>query len=215
MATVLLAIIAGVTLVATPSAHAAPQSGFPDPVAIPQRNPADFTTLIAYSFGNRIPAGADAARTVGEPGPVNEKLAAAVMRTRADRDIPVYAQTEIAQVLTERYGLADVVEIPPDRKADGTLVYLSTDGVAAKVKALRGASAISDTVGIIAFADHQWRSVYTTRANGLAAYAPAGITMPATYDPQSGQAWTRSRAAYLPTDYAARLALLPRLITTR
>ena len=64
----------------------------------------------------------------------------------------------------------------------------------------------------MAFSDHLWRAVYTTRANGLDAYAPAEIAMPSTYDPQSGQDWTRSRAAYLPRDYAARLALVPRLV---
>ena len=198
-------------VVSEPAAHAE----VPDPVAIPTRSADRFTALIAYSFGNRIPAGVDAKRQVGQPGPVNEALAAAVVKARGSRSIPVYAQTEIAEVLAQRYHLPGVVEIPPDRNPDGTLKYLSTDGVAAKVASLRGSAARSDIVGVIAFADHQWRAVYTTRVNGLDAYAPAGVAMPATYDTRSGQSWTRSRVAYLPTDYAARIALLPRLIGAR
>lgn len=193
-------------------AHASPPQRGIDPVHTPTRAATDFTVVIAYSFGNRIPAGVDPTRTVGEPGPVNEALAEAAVRTRGNRAIPIYAQTEIARVLTSKYHATGVVEIPPDRKPDGTLVYLSTDGVAAKVAALRGRSAHTDVAGVVAFSDHLWRAVYTTRANGLDAYAPADIAMPSTYDPQSGQDWTRNRAAYLPRDYAARLALVPRLV---
>ena len=208
---VALVLAAGLSLAAP--AHSAPpaQRGI-DPVHTPTRAATDFTFLIAYSFGNRIPSGVDPTRTVGEPGPVNEALADAAVRTRGARTIPIYAQTEIARVLTSKYHATGVVEIPPDRKPDGTLVYLSTDGVAAKVAALRGRSAHTDVAGVVAFSDHLWRAVYTTRANGLDAYAPADIAMPSTYDPQSGQDWTRSRAAYLPRDYAARVALVPRLV---
>ncbi|MQY36501.1 hypothetical protein SRB17_45030 [Streptomyces sp. RB17] len=38
----------------------------------------------------------------------------------------------------------------------------------------------------------------------MAAYAPRGITMPGTYDPESGQAWTRRRDLYLVHGMAAR-----------
>ncbi len=207
--TIALALMA--SLVAFAPAHASPQRGV-DPVHTPTRAAGDFSLLIAYSFGNRIAPGVDPTRTVGEPGPVNEALAETAIRTRGNRAIPIYAQTEIARVLHAKFHAAGVVEIPPNRKPDGTLVYLSTDGVAAKVAQLRGPSARVDVAGIIAFSDHLWRAVYTTRANGLDAYAPAGIAMPSTYDGLSGQDWTRSRAAYLPRDYAARLALLPRLL---
>ncbi|MGW2664097.1 hypothetical protein ACWCW7_24310 [Nocardia tengchongensis] len=166
------------------------------------------TMILAYSFGNRIPVGVDPARTIGDPGPVNEALAAAVMATRGDRSIPVYAQTEIAVVLKSRYGLTDVVSIDPDRAADGTLVYLSTDGVAAKVAELRGASVSTDSVAVVAFKDHLWRATATTAKHGFKAFAPAGVTMPKDYDPQSGQIWTTSPLLYLPTDLLGRLALL-------
>ncbi|WP_244976059.1 hypothetical protein [Nocardia huaxiensis] len=171
--------------------------------------PADSATLIvAYSFGNRIPAGLDSTREVGEPGPVNEELAAAVVAARGDRAVPVYAQTEIAEVLRSRYGLTDVVSIDPDRAADGTLVYLSTDGVAAKVAELRGAALTSDRAAVVAFQDHLWRATRTTAKRGFEAFAPAGVTMPSVYDPESGQPWTTSPVLYLPTDFAGRLALL-------
>lgn len=176
---------------------------------VPTASPASATLIVAYSFGNRIPAGVDPARTVGEPGPVNEELAAAVMATRGDRAVPIYAQTEIAVVLKARYGLTDVVSIDPDRAADGTLVYLSTDGVAAKIAELRGASAPRDSVAVVAFQDHLWRATATTAKHGFAAaFAPAGVTMPSTYDPQSGQLWTTSPLLYIPTDLLGRLALL-------
>ncbi|WP_232852006.1 hypothetical protein [Nocardia acididurans] len=192
------------TAVADPPAAPAPVDLWTVPTA-----PADSASLIvAYSFGNRIPAGVDATRVIGEPGPVNEALAAAVIAARGDRTVPVYAQTEIAEVLRTRYGLTDVVSIDPERNADGTLVYLSTDGVAAKVAELRGAAAASDTAAVVAFRDHLWRATRTTAKRGFQAFAPAGVTMPGEYDPQSGQLWTTSPVLYLPTDYAGRLALL-------
>ncbi|TJZ79444.1 hypothetical protein FCG67_07365 [Rhodococcus oryzae] len=171
--------------------------------------PADqFTLIVAFSFGNRMPAGADPERTEGEPGPVNEALADTVVAARGDRDIPVYAQTPIADVLRTKHGMDDVVAIAADVRPDGTLAYLSTDGAAAKVAALRGASQATDVAGVVAFGDHQWRATRTAEANGFRTYAPLGISMPGQYDPQSGQAWTRSPGVYLPTDYAARIPLL-------
>ncbi|MFE3022544.1 hypothetical protein [Nocardia tengchongensis] len=183
-------------------------SGSSDLWPVPTAPADQFTFLMAYSFGNRIPAGADPARTEGDPGPVNEALAAAVVAARGTRTIPVYAQTVIADVLRTRYGMTDVIPIEADRQPDGTLTYLSTDGAAKKVAALRGPSHDTDTVGVIAFKDHLWRATYTTRANGFHAYAPAGITMPSQYDPQSSQPWTTSAPVYLPVDLAGRIPLL-------
>lgn len=175
---------------------------------VPTAPASSATLILAYSFGNRMPAGADPDRTIGEPGPVNEELAAAVMAARGDRSTPVYAQTEIAQVLRTRYGLTDVVAIDPVRDADGKLIYLSTDGVAAKVAELRGGAAATDRVAVVAFQDHLWRATATTAKRGFTAFAPEGVTMPSTYDPQSGQLWTTSALLYLPTDLLGRLALL-------
>ncbi|MBF6213027.1 hypothetical protein IU433_26930 [Nocardia puris] len=176
----------------------------------PAKPSSEFDFLLAFSFGNRIPEGVDPQRTVGAPGPVNEALAAAVVATRNGRDIPVYAQTEIAEVLRGEYALPDVVSIDPDRADDGTLVYLSTDGVAARAAELRGDT--DGIAGVIAFHDHLWRAVHTTRTRGLTAFAPEDVPMPTEYDPLSGQPWTTSRERYLPTDYAGRIPLLPGLL---
>lgn len=207
-----LSVIAAFAI-AQPAAAAPRQSPPQDLWTVPTRPASDFTILVAYSFGNRIPAGVDPTRTVGQPGPVNEALADAIVATRGTRTVPIYAQTEIASVLRGKYGLTDVIEIGPDQAPDGTLVYLSTDGVAKKVASLRGPRAGDDVVGVIAFSDHQWRSVYTTVAAGFHAYGPGGMAMPATYDPLSGQDWTRSRESYLPRDIAGRVALLPQLVS--
>ncbi|MCZ4555093.1 hypothetical protein ABIC28_003094 [Rhodococcus sp. PvR044] len=183
-------------------------TGSGDMWAVPTLPADQLTLIIAFSFGNRMPAGADPARTEGEPGPVNEALADTVVAARGDRDIPVYAQTPIADVLRTKYDMDDVVAIAADVRPDGTLAYLSTDGAAAKVAALRGASQATDLAGVVAFGDHQWRATRTAEANGFRAYAPLGISMPTQYDPESGQVWTRSREVYLPTDYAGRIPLL-------
>ncbi|APE34031.1 hypothetical protein BOX37_08645 [Nocardia mangyaensis] len=210
----LVAVVAALSfpLLATSPALAAPPIEEPAALwTVPTAETREFSVLIAFSFGNRIPEGVDPQRTVGDPGPVNEALAAATVAARAGRDIPVYAQTEIATVLRSEYGLRDVVSIDPTRAADGTLVYLSTDGVAAEVAALRGPAASEDVAGVVAFQDHLWRAVYTSRARGVTAFAPREVPMPSEYDPQSGQPWTTSRERYLPTDYAGRVPVLARL----
>ncbi|MGX1809546.1 hypothetical protein ACWIGI_27815 [Nocardia sp. NPDC055321] len=196
------------TMAVAGSVHAAPPAAAADPWTVPAAPAETASIIVAYSFGNRIPAGADPARTVGEPGPVNTELAAAVVAARGGRGVPIYAQTEIAEVLRTAYGLTDVVVIDPDRAADGTLVYLSTDGVAAKIAELRGGAVAGERAAVVAFADHLWRATRTTAAHGFDAFAPAGVAMPNRYDPQSGQLWTTSPLLYLPTDFAGRLALL-------
>lgn len=187
------------------------QSSGLDLVNPPTRPSADFGALVAYSFGYRVENDDDPARGIVTPGPVNEALAEAVVRVRGDRQIPVYAQFEIAEVLASVHGLTDVTPIYPIKNPDGTVTYLSTDGVAGQVSRSQGATTRDGLVGVIAFRDHLWRSTYTSRVNGLRAYAPGDVPMPSTYDPQSGQEWTRSRDAYLPRDYAARLSLIPLL----
>jgi hypothetical protein len=47
--------------------------------------------------------------------------------------------------------------------------------------------------------------VATARRFGFDAYAPAGMAMPAVYDPMSGQPWCRSRAVYLLHDMMIRV----------
>ena len=52
--------------------------------------------------------------------------------------------------------------------------------------------------------DHAPRAVLTAIAAGLDAAVPEGIRLPADYDPESGQPWTRSREAFVPVDLMAR-----------
>ncbi|MEZ5088430.1 MAG: hypothetical protein R2719_01220 [Micropruina sp.] len=96
--------------------------------------------LLAFAFGNRPPAnGGDPTRVLPEPGPMNEDLADTVMKVlkRAGRKLPVYAQWEIARHLNAKHGFTGVVSIEPVFAPDGTITYLSTDGVIAQVAELR------------------------------------------------------------------------------
>jgi hypothetical protein len=164
--------------------------------------------IIAYGFGNRRPAGGgDPNRVLYEPGPVNEALADTVAKLRAGRNLPVYAQWEIARFLESKYHMSGVTSIEPVISADGTIVYLSTDGVAAQVKELRAAQP-AGIAGIVGFRDHIKRCVQTTQDRGMDAFAPQGMDMPGTYDPQSGQPWTRRRDLYLVHDMYAQMAVL-------
>ena len=177
---------------------------------------ADIDFIVAYSFGDRAPAGGgDPTKVLYEPGPVNEALAATVAQVRARRNVPVYAQWEIASFLTSTYNMSDVTAINPVIAADGTITYLSTFGVAQQVAAdRRQLPGGIGTAGVIGFRDHVKRCVETTRLAGMpAAYAPAGFDMPDTYDPQSGQTWTRRRDLYLVHDMSAQWQMLePQLL---
>ncbi|MGW9415242.1 hypothetical protein [Arthrobacter cupressi] len=162
--------------------------------------------MVAYAFGNRAPAGGgDPAKVLYEPGPVNEALADTIAAIRKQKDVPVFAQWEIARFLESKYGMDRVTSIEPVIAADGTITYLSTDGVAAQVVALRGTSG---TAGVVGFRDHVKRCVQTTRDRGMLAFAPAGVEMPGDYDAESGQPWTRRRDLYLLHDMYAQFAVL-------
>lgn len=172
--------------------------------------------LVAYGFGNR-PAvgGGDPTKVLPEPGPVNEELADTVARIRRRRRIPVYAQWEIARFLKDKHQMKDVTSIEPVIEPDGTITYLSTDGVAAQVaEARRHLPGGIGTAGVIGFRDHVKRCVQTTRDRGITAYAPRGFDMPDTYDPQSGQPWTRRRDLYLVHDMAAQWQVLRQKMIT-
>ena len=166
--------------------------------------------IVAYAFGNRLPAGGgDPAKVLADPGPTNEALADAVAAVLARRQVHVYAQWEIARWLKSKYGISNLTSVEPVIAADGTITYLSTDGVAAQVLAARAKLPGGiGTAAVVGFRDHIKRCVQTTRDRGMAAFAPAGIPMPGTYDPQSGQPWTRRRDLYLVHDMYAQWATL-------
>jgi hypothetical protein len=172
----------------------------------PQTAVENIDYLVAYAFGNRAPAGGgDPAKVLYEPGPVNEALADTIAAIRKQKDVPVFAQWEIARFLESKYGMDRVTSIEPVIAADGTITYLSTDGVAAQVVDLRGTSG---TAGVVGFRDHVKRCVQTTRDRGMNAFGPAGVEMPGDYDLQSGQPWTRRRDLYLLHDMYAQMAVL-------
>ncbi len=157
-------------------------------------------SLIVYSFGNRVDAAG-----VTTAGPTNEELAKAVQAFVKRHPMPVYAQHEVAQFLH----LPEVHSIDETVGPDGKVVYLSTAGVAAAAyndAAVRGKDL--GTVGVVCFADHAGRCLLTTqKVFGVKGVGiPKGITLPSTYDPQSGQSWTRDRKTYLQTDLLGRLA---------
>ncbi len=171
----------------------------------PPTAPADsITAIVAFSFGNRV--GADGTTTAG---PTNEALADTIVAFVAAHPVPVYAQWEIADILTTR-GVPDVSSIGQVIAADGATTYLSTAGVAAQIVSIAQTSGKPlGTVGIVAFADHAVRCILTAQKAGMpTAVVPAGVVLPTTYDPQSGQSWTRDRSSYLAIDLIGRLATL-------
>ena len=172
---------------------------------LPERQPAKvFDSVVVYAFGYRDRA--DASR---DPGPVNEALAASTRALlKKHPDVPVYAQTEIAEILAAA-GVPGVTSIDPVVGPDGQTVYLSTAGVVAQAKDKAAAAGVDlGTVAVVAFGDHLGRSLLTTEAAGLDAGVAKGVRLPTAYDPQSAQPWTRDRRTYLGTDLVARVATL-------
>ncbi len=99
-----------------------------------------------------------------------------------------------------------VTPIYPRRDARGEPVYLGTAMVATEIAARLGPPDTIGPIGVVAFADHQQRAVMAAQRLGFDARAPAGLPMPNQYDPQSGQAWCRSRLGYLLHDIMLRVA---------
>lgn len=172
--------------------------------------------IVAYSFGNRpnsssgnTPANGGVQVALPDPGPTNEMLADTVYAVYRQNPVKVYAQWEIARFLKSKYNLSNLTSIEPIINPDGSVTYLSTDGVAAAVVKLEGGNAANmGIVGVVGFRDHVKRCVVTSRGRGMNAYAPAGIPMPGVYDLLSGQAWTRRRDIYLIHDMLAQMAVV-------
>lgn len=169
--------------------------------------------IVAYAFGNRPNGtgsgdGTDPAMRPA-PGPMNEALADVAYELYGKTTAPIYAQWEIAHVLKAKYKVSDLISIEPVTAADGSIRYLSTDGVAQAIVAHEGNDAAAlGVVAVIAHRDHAKRCVQTSRARGMDAYVPEGVALPDEYDAQSGQPWTRRREVYLIHDMLAQLAVL-------
>ena len=159
----------------------------------PRVEPHRVTSIIAFAFGNRIDEGHVS------PGPVNGALARTVESVVREHQVPVFAQWEINDLLT-----VPCRSIHPERGGNGEETYLSTEGVA--LAAIRlGMSPYG--AGVVAFSDHAMRCVMTCRKHGTDAAVPDGVVLPASYDVQSGQPWTRERPAYVAIDLLGRQAL--------
>lgn len=163
------------------------------------RPAAEFDTIIAYAFGNRLTGGEPA------PGPVNAALARAVAALNAVKPMRVFVQWEIGRCLAGMPAMRDVTSIEPVTGADGAVEYLSTDGVAQDIlRRVGGDAGALGRVAVIAHRDHAKRCVEISRRVGMDASIAEEIDLPVDYDPLSGQAWTRGREAYLAHDLAAR-----------
>lgn len=178
---------------------------------------ADIDSLWIFAYGYRFTAeavaqGVDTSGGVPpmealEPGPTNEALARAAAAFVAEHPVPIIAQREVVRALAE-LGVTDAISVDADVAADGTITYLSTAGAVAK--GLRLAAEAGVTVGhagVLCFAEHAVRCLMTARAAGMTADVPAGVELPATYDPESGQPWTRNREAWIPVDLLGRTAI--------
>lgn len=146
--------------------------------------------LVVFAFGNRVLPNGELA-----PGPVNEELAAQADAWQAATGLPVIAQWEVADAMQTTTTRVGVVE-----RADGSVEYLSTAGVADQVFGLTDAR----NVVVLAMADHAVRCCRTLERVGFSAGIPTGVELPSVYDPESGQPWTRDRASYLAIDILAR-----------
>lgn len=171
------------------------------------------TSILAFSFGNRangksgnsvLPHEQEA---LADPGPINEQLADAVYELYSQQPVPIYAQWEIARFLESKYQLANVVSIEPKFTSARKIEYLSTLGVVQQAVVIAQGAATLGTCAVIAHHDHVRRCVMTAQSCGVYAFKAEGITLPTDYDPKSGQVWTRSRARYVPLDFAARLQM--------
>ena len=149
-------------------------------------------SIIAFAFGNRI---SDNGNRL--PGSMNEALARLTLETYRKTGAPVYAQWEIAEVIGDLIPSHHLTPIYPKRTDTGDIIYLSTRGVAEDIVRIAGTTEKLGKAVVIAFNEHSLRSVRTARAVGINAYAPEAVTLPSSYDKQSGQPWTRTKRNYV------------------
>ncbi|WP_305844579.1 hypothetical protein [Photobacterium leiognathi] len=156
-------------------------------------------SILAYSFGNRVLENGNQI-----PGKMNEDLADTVVEIYKKIEKPVYAQWEIAQAIGNRIPAKQLHSINPHIAPDGSLTYLSTNGVATDAVKMSG-GVMGKTV-VVGFYEHGLRTITTSRRMGIDAYAPANIDLPHDYDPQSGQAWTRDQQTFVMHEISNRAA---------
>ncbi|MBN3791157.1 hypothetical protein [Burkholderia sp. Ac-20353] len=180
--------------------------------------------IVAYSFGNRPNAASGNTSSTGvnqaalpDPGPVNEALADAVYRIYQLKPVRVFAQWEIARFLLSKYqmGSSVLTSIEPVIASDGTIVYLSTAGVAGAALARAGGAAAMGNVSVVAHRDHVKRCIEISQLVGMKAFGAKEVPLPTLYDPQSGQPWTRNRSLYLVHDMYSQMIMKSTILTSQ
>ncbi|MGF6632897.1 hypothetical protein [Paraburkholderia sp. MM6662-R1] len=168
-------------------------------------------TIIAYSFGDRPAAAGSSQSQLPQPGPINEAIADAVYQLYQSKPVMVYAQWEVASVLTSKYQMnsTNLQSVkPPTVASNGTISYPALDDVAAAVIALSGTASALGTVAVVTHRDQAKRAIQTSRARSMNAYAALGLTLPVNYDSQASQPANRRRDLYLLSDMANQFATL-------
>ncbi|MFM0401701.1 hypothetical protein [Paraburkholderia aspalathi] len=179
---------------------------------------AQVSTIVAYSFGDRPNAangstsGSGTAQSaLPAPGPINEEIAHAVYKLYQLKPVMVFAQWEVASVLTSKYqmnssNLQSV--LPPVVASNGTVSYPVVSNVAAAIIALKGTPAALGTVAIVTHRDQAKSAIQASSALGMKAYAAQEITLPVDYDSQASQPTNRRRDLYLLSDMTNQFATL-------
>lgn len=176
-------------------------------------SPYEADTIIGLAFGN-IPPVSGNPNDLAEPGQMNSELALCCAQLYRKKKMPMYLQWEIARFFQQGnfpdISLKDVHSIEPIRNADGSLIYLSTEGVVQAIinDHFCGKAHSVGKAATIGHRDHVKRCVMTCRKLDIDACAPEGIFLPAWYDKNSGQAWTRSRDLYVLQDMSVQLMAL-------
>jgi len=168
---------------------------------------ARITSIVAYSFGNR--PGAPGATPLA--GPINELIADAVHQLYLLKPVPVYAQAEVASILTSKYSMNSTLVhtfSPPTVASNGTITYATLDTVAAAISTSAGSAASLGTVAVVTHRDQAKRAIQTSIAHGMTAFAASEITLPVTYDAIASQPANRRRDLYLVNDMTNQFATL-------
>ncbi|VWC71431.1 Tat pathway signal protein [Burkholderia lata] len=161
-------------------------------------------TIAAFSFGSH--AGAPGAAPV--PDPVNEAIADAVFQLRQKVAAPIFAQQEVASALASKYGLtAGVTPIATPAAATGSPIP-TPDGVAAAIVKRAGSAAALGKIGVVTHSDQASIAVRASKAAGMQAAVPAGLTLPLLYDTSAQMPALRRRDLYLMSNLAVQLGML-------
>ena len=168
-------------------------------------SPARVDSLLAFAFGNRV--NADNAAALPAPGPVNEAIARATSLAYAVKPVLVYAQWEVATLLTSMFGVPaeHVVSVgTPVLGTNGKYTAASMDAVVTAALAAAGAGGLG-TVGVIAHRDAVKHAVERASFKGANAFGLKGIALPDSYDESAAQPAYRRRDLFQLTDLGMRL----------